>query len=417
MLRTIDDDFAALAEEVPGFGGMYFDTDGVLTIQLVNPEALAFARPKVVALLERGIRWGPGRTNQRAAVAREMRTVRARFDYRQLVSLYRTEVVPLMGTTEGITMTDIDERQNRIVVGVKDASTLAAIREHFANPRIPSNAVEVLLFNLPAAETVSRSAKTTTASLSMVNQSLQGDLRPAIPGGARIAVNYQNSIYTGTLGFNLMPWINGTPGTTRYLVTCSHCAWPLNQMQGVGVGQPTWSGQLAVEIVDPPAFPGVVGGWCPSQKICRWSEAALARYDDSTLADQGMIALPAIGSITFSSRVPIAVMDVPYVGQPVHMIGSQSGRRFGNVAQSCANVAHPQNSLLIMLCQARATYTSMTGDSGSPIIALYGNGTAGGIGIHWGSNGWFSILYQALDELYGASGGAYGVMDPVVPAP
>lgn len=127
MLRTIDDDFAALAEEVPGFGGMYFDTDGVLTIQLVNPEALAFARPKVVALLERGIRWGPGRTNQRAAVAREMRTVRARFDYRQLVSLYRTEVVPLMGTTEGITMTDIDERQNRIVVGVKDADRKSVV--------------------------------------------------------------------------------------------------------------------------------------------------------------------------------------------------------------------------------------------------------------------------------------------------
>jgi len=71
------------------------------------------------------------------------------------------------------------------------------------------------------------------------------------------------------------------------------------------------------------------------------------------------------------------------------------------------------NEQKILLCQARASYTGGTGDSGAPVVERFGDGsTAWGVGIHWShtqsGDSWFSPLYSALNELYATS----GILDP-----
>jgi hypothetical protein len=48
---TIDDRFAALAREVPGFGGMYYDSTGTLNVLLRDSRRVEAARTPVAAFL------------------------------------------------------------------------------------------------------------------------------------------------------------------------------------------------------------------------------------------------------------------------------------------------------------------------------------------------------------------------------
>jgi hypothetical protein len=377
-----------------------------------DPSRLGAARAGMVAFMLQRVRGtGPKRQAEISRDVSAMRAIQAQYDFRELLYFYRTQILGLVSEVQGITMTDIDDSRNRIIIGVENALLIGLVRERLKSLSVPDDAVAVIQFQPPVLETRPLAGATSRSSSFLLSQSLQTNLRPAIPGGAQIGGSYQNNNYVGTLSFNLVP----STGSDRFFLTCSHCAKPIFQFGGIGLGQPTWSGQLATEVVDPPLFVGTgPPGWCPNQKLCRWSEAALIRYDpgQEAYADQGRIAYPSVGSILFTSRVTVTAVEPPYVGQPVHKIGSQTGRTWGYVDQTCSNVAYPgSGNLWWLLCQGRASYSSGDGDSGSPIIAVTGDGTARGVGIHWAAPGWFSLLYQALDELYAANP-SYGTMDP-----
>ena len=144
------------------------------------------------------------------------------------------------------------------------------------------------------------------------------------------------------------------------------------------------------------------------------SDAALAVYHESQreYANGGQVAYPSVtGTLAFSVTVTVTDLEATYQGQPVHKIGAWGGRSVGTVDYACADVYYPgSNELWKLLCQSRATYSADTGDSGSPILAVHADGTASGVGIHWGYPGWFSALSGALDELYDANE-SYGTMD------
>jgi len=74
-----------------------------------------------------------------------------------------------------------------------------------------------------------------------------------------------------------------------------------------------------------------------------------------------------------------------------------------------------------LLCQSKASYYAWDGDSGAPVITLYGDGTVSATGMHWGNvtvNGvwqvsYFSPTYSILDEFFSRIPG-YQNFNPVV---
>ncbi len=136
---TIDDRFADLARVVPGgFGGLWLEGDE-LHVNLVDLSKRAEAQ----AVLARELRaeFGGGAPGQRGSVDLDAIVFHsARYDYLQLTGWY-ARLTPALG--EGIVSTDIDERANRIAVGVRDEATIERVRRRVVELGIPPEAVVV----------------------------------------------------------------------------------------------------------------------------------------------------------------------------------------------------------------------------------------------------------------------------------
>jgi len=141
LVRTLDDEFSDLAGEVPGFGGLYYDDDGTLTVRLKDTGRADAARSPVSAFLARQAGRSSVRLGQIPGEVGAMRAVAARYDFRELRAWYQEQVVPGLQATDRVTMTDIDERRNRIVIGVRDLSTGGAITDAAPQPRDPGRRI------------------------------------------------------------------------------------------------------------------------------------------------------------------------------------------------------------------------------------------------------------------------------------
>jgi hypothetical protein len=136
---TIDDRFAALARKVPGgFGGLWLEGT-VLHVNLVDLSKREQAQSALKVELRGEL--GPGAaTGQRASVDLDGIVFhQGRYDYVQLTGWYAR--LPAALGYEGITSTDIDERRNRIRIGVRDAATANRVRRRIRELGIPSGAV------------------------------------------------------------------------------------------------------------------------------------------------------------------------------------------------------------------------------------------------------------------------------------
>jgi len=144
-VRTSDDDLAELADRLPGFGGFYYDGEQRLNVWLKDPGRRGEAEIKVADLLRRRTGRARERAESNAARVQGMRVRQAQYDFRQLLTWYRGHVLPNVMRLEGITMTDIDERVNRIRVGVANESYLVPTRRLLGRLPIPPAAIEVIV--------------------------------------------------------------------------------------------------------------------------------------------------------------------------------------------------------------------------------------------------------------------------------
>lgn len=118
---------ADLARQVPGGWGGNFRVNGVFTVYLVDTTALAAAR----AALANG--WFPVPAN---AVAKK-----GRWDFAQLHDWYRHLLVGVSG--RGVTMTDIQEAENRIHLYVRNESARAGLEAHLRSRGAVCNLVAI----------------------------------------------------------------------------------------------------------------------------------------------------------------------------------------------------------------------------------------------------------------------------------
>lgn len=345
---TLDGELLRMADAIPGFGGLFYDRAGFATVYLTDPSSQAGA---LTAL-------------------GEVRILRGDYDFRQL-DQWRAALRGIL-TLPGVVQLDVDETRNRVKIGVDRTQATRAL---------DAVASEIKALGVPRAAVVIEPV----APLRQL-ATLQDRERP-VRGGMQIA--WLNSLCT--LGFNANRGVAG-------FVTNSHCSGQQGGVQSTIYFQNVNASgnRIGVETADPLYFSG---GFCPSGRICRYSDSAFAAYDTPSLQGMGKIARPsAVGSLTVSTTAPfwniLGTADRPLAGQVLNKVGRTTGWTRGTVAATCVdvNVLNPNGSLsnITQLCQDVVNAGVASGDSGSPVFAA---GTADSdtgatlYGILWGGNG------------------------------
>lgn len=386
-----------MVEQVPGFGGLFIDSTGVLTAYLTDltkgPASVGsireFARSHHTL-----VRLG-GNTLESPS---DIHFRHGRFDYRQLVTTL-ARLQDQHALDRSVSMVDIDESQNHIEIGVSDASHRERLRASLERLAIPIGSVVVTIQPLIDVEQHSGN--------------LQQSYRPLL-GGLQI----QTDVGICTLGFNAL--INGT----HYFVTNSHCTPSFGDgtNPGYAAAQPLFPNVIGTEWYDPPLFTSAQNSQCPVGRHCRYSDAALFLISPGVTYSLGSFA-PTAGANNLNWSTNLDYYWTYHSennranGGWVNKTGRTTGSTGGNVSRTCATFAQSENGVdtgRSILCQWQAGYASLPGDSGSPVewatgFLYYSSNELSG--IHWGSGGVFSPITNIHAEL-----GAFQVIacfDPV----
>jgi hypothetical protein len=238
---SLDEEFVLLAEEVPGFGGLYLDGEGTVYVYLQDL----------------------GRAQEVESWGEHVVAIQGEYDFRDLFA-WKDELRALLPWDEVLSL-DIDEQRNRLRVGV-EAEVVEAFQAELAG---------ILRETSIPPEAVTVEADEATVTLEMLTDSMQ-----PIPAGVQITGNG-----FCTLGTNAVS--NGVEG----FVTNSHCTAVRGVVDGSIFFQSTVApgANVGVETIDPPFL---VGGKCPPDRRCRFSDTAFVTYDDPSFSEGGRIANP-----------------------------------------------------------------------------------------------------------------------------
>jgi hypothetical protein len=340
--QTIDDLLASVAASVPAFGGMYVDEGtGTLHIWLTDQgQSLAAADQAIQSVL------GDPTLAAFTPVAES-----ARYSFTQLKA-WSDQMMPVLSISN-VVSTDIDDRTNRLTVGVENLATDGpAVGDELSQLGIPAEAVDIV-----------QTDRVTFTS------TLQDKWRPVL-GGIQIEWTDDFGFVDHICSLGFVAQRIGVRG----FVTASHCGTNYGGVDTGGVWhQPNadlclCSNNIGKEIADPPMF---TGGSCPSGRQCRYSDSSFASLNSDVTSSRGLIAHTDLGSITWngSRTYKITSSDIPSVGETVHKEGRTTGHTKGQVQQSCVNVNISGTSVTI-LCSASASFTSGEGDSGGPVFRI-----------------------------------------------
>ena len=351
--RSSDEIFTDIEKSVPGFGGLFKDDQGRLTVYLSGGADDAALRAGIAASL-------PDRDTDASSI----RVLKGDYSFSELVA-WRAQA-RTVHAIPGVTLTDVDEASNRVRIGIETEDSRAAVEEALAGLGVPANAV--------AIEVTGGYVLTAT---------LQNVIRP-VTGGIQITFDCDSqSCAVCTNGF---PAIRSG---VRGFVTCSHCTKIQGGSESTAEFQPSPFRKIGTEIEDPLYFSG---GICPAGRVCRYSDSAFVKRKKHVRWRTGFIAHPdALGSLTISAITPTfritSKTAVPMVGDSVNKIGRTTGWSQGLISFTCVDV-NVTDTNLTLLCQDAADATVQGGDSGSPIIGNPVGATedVSLYGILWGGN-------------------------------
>lgn len=362
---TPDDEFARAARtDVPGFAGFYLEADGTPVVRMARAGGQEAARRYLAPHIAQA------RSGRRAGAARQLVFKQADYDFAQLHQ-WAAELTPLL-QREGIYLVDVDEVENRVLLGVGDPMMAAVVRAEAARLGIPEKAVATQVQGKPETRATVRDRFTTTV------------------GGIQIAF----SSYVCTLGFNARRVSNGA----NVYVTNSHCTGTQNANDGIAIFQHTNAAgnQIGNEVADRANYACVTG-----VASCRRADAAYISNNGTRTVGQGGIARTAWatggpGSLTVSGEYDIVARyagTLP-VGTYLDKTGRTSGSTYGTITNSCVTIG-------TLRCQDISSVWSEGGDSGSPVFYyLGGSGAAENdvqlVGVMWGgpNNNW-NVTYSS----------------------
>lgn len=361
----LDGKFVEVAQRVPEFGGMFFDEAGALTINLTDVSQVRAAQ-QAIALVFADARIS----------ATSIRAQKSRYGFIALAKWH--EQVRQVLALPGVTFTDIDEKRNRLVIGIESETLRPQVEAYFLDRRVPEEA-----FVIERRDALSFAA------------TLQDRVRPAA-GGLQID---KTSTSGGecTLGFNAWDW-GANFEVVWFFITNSHCTLVQGGVEGTQLFQSTGgvsTDYLGYEVADPEYW---TGGVCPEGKRCRYSDSARIQYNSNNDSKGSFIAFTyersgsGPGSLLIADWMAIESLNPrPMIGQTMDKVGRTSGWTYGEVTQTCSN-ENVHDSDVHLLCQDIVSGYADYGDSGSPVF-LYDptplhSGSAVGranlYGILWG---------------------------------
>lgn len=394
-VETLDDKFAAIADSIPGFGGLFVSNgelyaylsdssqEGRLRSRLAEDNVLAHHRGKPLHIS------------------------RGSFDYRAL-KRWNDQLSSLLAAVPGVAWFDINEVENRLNVGVTNATLISDVHQAALNLAIPPAALRVVLTSMPPVHS---------------DFLTSNHIRPF---GAGMIVSISGKNVDGwiswgggcTAGFTV--W---NPNGHHWMIENSHCTAALwyNDWTYLYQSSNDTVSVVGGEDMDPGPF---YGGACPSGMACRWSESVMMVVwnDSDASAHRGWIARttysdPFQGSMILDTPPNNAFVvsgnsiDYPLAGEESDLMGSTSGWTTGTVTSTCRNtglggvLSHIHFSgQPYLLCQFITSATSRPGDSSEPVFRRLGTFDADGReqvhlqGVAWGGTGqgasatWFSPL-------------------------
>jgi hypothetical protein len=380
--QSLDEQFAAIARQVPGFGGMYLDQDGTMKVYMVGQKEPANANliSSLDDVITREIGGGERLTHSGVEI------IEGQYSFLDLHSWHQ-ELSPAALSLPGVVYTDLDEQSNRLRIGVEDSKeALEAVEKSLAGLSVPREAVVISV------------TKPITPYLRNFRRPLRGGLQ----------INFGN--FLCTLGFIAVR--NGVNG----YVTNSHCTTTQGGVQNTVEHQPIASGttnRVGIEIADPTYFSG---SGCPAGRVCRRSDSSFIQVPHpsgpAVAIARGTIARPAVNSFNWNG---VDIFNItgeadPLVGQSVTKVGRTTGRTTGTVQQTCVNV-NVSGTNITQLCQSISNYGNAGGDSGSPVFRITSLPSVILVGINWGGNGTTSVfspitnIQQELGALNTCAGG------------
>ena len=350
--RTPDDEFARVSRaEVPGFAGFYLQPDGTPVVRLVDQGQRGAAQRYLAQEFARA------RRGRHASAPQQPVFLSAAYDFAQLKE-WAEQLTPLMSSRGDVYLVDVDEVQNRVLLGVADATATGAVRAEAARLGIPAAAVATQTQERPQAR----------ASLR--------DWQSTLNGGIQIAF----SQYLCTLGFTATRVSTGA----SIFVTNSHCTGTQYASDGIAIYQPTvaFGNQIGNEIADR-------GMWAcaGTGTSCRQADAAYISNNGTRATGRGGIYRTNWATGANAGTTIIGEFDIVgrYTGSlPVNSYldktGRTSGSTYGLVTNSCVTIG-------VLRCQDVSRVWSEGGDSGSPVYVWLSDNDVQLHGVMWGGPG------------------------------
>lgn len=380
QVRPHEAEFHRLSAEIDGYGGHFFDEAGNLVVFLRDQADAAQAQ----RLLEPMLDARPLGARDVAQAGRGSVVVRsAEFSFPQLAQ-WRDQASDQALPVDGVEFTDLDETENRVVIGVSSQRARMEAVQRLSRLDVPAEAVRFV-----------------DAEPAVFEQNLRQRFRP-LRGGFQIAM----SNGTCTLGFNAIR--NGQ----HVVLTNSHCSSTYWGNDGTPFYQATVASTNLVgpEIHDPAGAPC---GFFGLQR-CRYSDASIVRRNAGVTSDYGYIArttawatgLNNSGSIQINTASPrmriTSELAFPSVNQTLDKIGRTTGWTYGQVDRTCVDISVPSGVGVsgTVRCQdlTRNMHTA-PGDSGSPMFVWQGS-TVRLAGLHWGRTTYGGVNVAIMSSMW-----------------
>ncbi|MFO7894505.1 MAG: hypothetical protein R6U63_12290 [Longimicrobiales bacterium] len=335
-LPTYDQRLLEVERTAPGFAGVFFENGRAVVLVAGAGNAMAAESALKSAF--------PQRFSGRSIEIRA-----AKYSWRELFH-WHLYAFSMLG--KGVLTLDIMEDRNLLDVGVASVEDGERIRQELLASGVPEDAVQLRVVSRPVL---------------FADTTLLNKFRP-VPGGARISHPVPpDTLRKCSSGINVL-W-----GSSVMLLTAAHCGGGtayIGSVQGWEFQQPRESVDTSVILTEyfDPAF-----GSCGYR--CRYSDAMLLAYADTSLPEHGLIARTNYSGTFFGSK-SIAepggrfwvteTIDQPVLGETLHKVGPETGWTSGEVIATCKH----QEGVPIydLLCQATVDARADHGDSGAPVF-------------------------------------------------
>lgn len=384
----IDGEFARFAQEVPGFGGMWVDEDGQAAVWMKNPgrdaKLMSMLNQELSAITRHRVKTKGNRPLKSGIDGIIIK--KAAYDYRDLVAA-RMKIRSLLGQVP-ITMIDIQEDRNKILVGVDNNDEIEKISALFKKMDLPAGMIQIEVY-----------------AQDVEVRTLQERANPTYPlvGGLQISG-------AGTCSLGVNAYVNGVYG----FLTASHCASTIGTtVTTSGFYQPSFntSHLIGYEQADPPAFA------CAYSAKCRYSDTTFVAYNPSVSSLFGALAKPV--ALSSRSNTNLNIYDSSFLdisdsffsaalNDTIYKIGRTTGYQSGRVTNTCYDST--SGASVVFLCQTKASVYNVEGDSGGPVFSMNADGTVNYLGNTSKRDANYDLIYSPIGNFRADMGGGSSVV-------